>query len=122
MLLTVREAVGAFLAPFVCQTLLARGVPWEHFYLGSLALSGINTIFLVISFHPTRKELEDEGHFSSPSAQPCIEAQLEASPNVDDKGGSMDRTDTILSEKTSSSSASALSGTRKRDCESPMSI
>lgn len=114
------EAAGAFVAPFVCQTLLARGIPWEHFYLGSLALSGINTTFLAVSFHPTRKELEGEGHFSSPSAQPCIEAQLEASPIVDDK--SINRTDTILSEKTSSSSVSTPSGTRKRDCGSSMFV
>ncbi|PAV21897.1 MFS general substrate transporter [Pyrrhoderma noxium] len=50
------NAIGAFVAPFVCQTLLARGIPWAHFYLGSLSLSIINTTLLALSFRPTRKD------------------------------------------------------------------
>ncbi|EIW86532.1 MFS general substrate transporter [Coniophora puteana RWD-64-598 SS2] len=49
---------GSFLAPLVCQTIMATGVPWRHFYLGSLVLSGINIAFLIWAFRPTVNEFE----------------------------------------------------------------
>jgi hypothetical protein len=32
------------------------GIPWSHFYLGSLVLSAFNVAFLVITFQPTTTE------------------------------------------------------------------
>ena len=32
------------------------GIPWSHFYLGSLVLSAFNVAFLVITFQPTKTE------------------------------------------------------------------
>jgi hypothetical protein len=32
------------------------GIPWSHFYLGSLVLSALNVAFLVITFQPTTTE------------------------------------------------------------------
>ncbi|KIJ45733.1 hypothetical protein M422DRAFT_166506, partial [Sphaerobolus stellatus SS14] len=49
-------ALGSLLSPLVCQTLLSRGVLWRHFYLGSLALAGLNTIFVVFAYYPTKNE------------------------------------------------------------------
>ena len=96
--------------------MLAKGIPWEHFYLGSLAISVLNTTFLTISHYPTRKELEEERRHDLPLPQPCVEAQLEAIPRieVDKEGKSMDRTDTVQSEKTSSSSLSDPSVSSKK--------
>ena len=43
-------------SPLVCQTIIAMGIPWSHFYLGSLVLSAFNVAFLVITFRPTTTE------------------------------------------------------------------
>jgi len=40
----------------VCQAIIAKGVPWFHFYLGSLVLSATNVTFLVLTFKPTASE------------------------------------------------------------------
>lgn len=51
---------GAFAGPLVCQSILAKGVPWENFYLGSLVLSAINTTLLTYAFRPTKAEYTEE--------------------------------------------------------------
>lgn len=48
--------IGSFSAPLVCQTLMAKGIPWKHFYLGSLVISVIALSLTVFSFRPTRNE------------------------------------------------------------------
>lgn len=53
-------AVGACVAPLICQTLLARGISWAHFYLGSLVLSALNTTLLSLAFRVSRNESTDE--------------------------------------------------------------
>ncbi|OJA12741.1 hypothetical protein AZE42_10725 [Rhizopogon vesiculosus] len=52
--------IGAFSAPLVCQTLLAKGIPWRHFYLGSLVLSVIALILIIFNFRPTRNEFQKD--------------------------------------------------------------
>ncbi|KAF8203264.1 hypothetical protein BJ912DRAFT_920416 [Pholiota molesta] len=47
---------GGTISPLVCQSLMAVGVPWNHFYLGSLVLSASNTTFLVLTYKPTPTE------------------------------------------------------------------
>lgn len=54
--------LGQALAPVICQTIIARGVAWPYFYFGSLAIVGLNVVFLVISFIPTPNELKNERH------------------------------------------------------------
>ncbi|EMD41723.1 hypothetical protein CERSUDRAFT_120694 [Gelatoporia subvermispora B] len=49
-------ALGSFAAPLVCQSIIAVGVPWAHFYYGSLVLSAINTSVIVLAFRPTHRE------------------------------------------------------------------
>ncbi|KAI5124457.1 hypothetical protein M0805_008341 [Coniferiporia weirii] len=94
------NAFGAFAAPLVCQTLLARGIPWSHFYLGSLVLSVINTTLLSLAFRPTRNEYIEEGN----GVPACVEAPTLRSDkhiaNVENEGkaSAMPRTDTVLSE------------------------
>jgi hypothetical protein len=48
--------MGSFSAPLVCQTLLAKGIPWRHFYLGSLVLSAIALSSIIFAFYPTPNE------------------------------------------------------------------
>lgn len=48
--------IGSFSAPLVCQTLMAEGIPWKHFYLGSLVISVIALSLTIFSFRPTRHE------------------------------------------------------------------
>jgi len=48
--------MGSFSAPLVCQTLLAKGIPWRNFYLGSLVLSAIALSLILFNFRPTHKE------------------------------------------------------------------
>ncbi|KAH7911241.1 MFS general substrate transporter [Hygrophoropsis aurantiaca] len=50
-------SVGSFTAPLVCTTIISKGVPWAHFYLGSLVLSAINTLLIVYAFLPTPNEV-----------------------------------------------------------------
>jgi hypothetical protein len=54
------SGLGAFVAPFVCQAVIAAGCPWSRFYLGSLVISGINLAYLVYSFYPTQTEFDAE--------------------------------------------------------------
>ncbi|KAG1845476.1 major facilitator superfamily domain-containing protein, partial [Suillus subalutaceus] len=49
--------IGSFSAPLVCQTLMAKGILWKHFYLGSLVISAIALSLTIFSFRPTRNEL-----------------------------------------------------------------
>ena len=48
--------LGGVASPLACQTIIAMGIPWSHFYLGSLVLSAFNVAFLVITFKPTTTE------------------------------------------------------------------
>ncbi len=47
---------GGFISPLVCQTVINTGVPWGHYYLGSLVLSVSNITFLVLTYRPTQIE------------------------------------------------------------------
>ena len=53
-------AVGAFVAPFISQSLIAREIPWQNFYLGSLVLSALNIVFITLSFRPAPLERAEE--------------------------------------------------------------
>lgn len=35
---------------------MAKGIPWRHFYLGSLVLSAIGLSLIIFAFRPTRNE------------------------------------------------------------------
>lgn len=52
--------LGAVVAPLVCQTIMATGVPWPKFYWGSLVLSAINFTALGYTFRPTPSETSRE--------------------------------------------------------------
>ncbi|KXN83561.1 Bypass of stop codon protein 6 [Leucoagaricus sp. SymC.cos] len=47
---------GGVVSPLICQTLVGVGIPWKHFYFGSLVLSAFNTGLLLLTFRPTTKE------------------------------------------------------------------
>ncbi|KAF9451790.1 MFS general substrate transporter [Macrolepiota fuliginosa MF-IS2] len=47
---------GSVASPFVCQSIIATGVPWFHFYYGSLVLSALNIMFLAFTFKPSLAE------------------------------------------------------------------
>lgn len=47
---------GSVISPIVCQSIIATGVPWYRFYYGSLVMSGLNVVFLTITFNPTASE------------------------------------------------------------------
>lgn len=52
--------LGSVISPLVCQSIIATGVPWYHFYYGSLVLSVSNIAFLYITFKPTFGERDRE--------------------------------------------------------------
>ena len=60
----IHQGVGAFAAPLVCQTLIAKGIPWQNFYFGSIVPVMLNTVFLIYTFKPTRQEFEDDRQFA----------------------------------------------------------
>lgn len=45
-------------APLVCQSVIATGIAWNHFYFGSLVLSGISSTFAFFAFRPSLPEIE----------------------------------------------------------------
>ncbi|KAJ7597630.1 MFS general substrate transporter [Mycena floridula] len=51
---------GGAISPIVCQALVASGVPWQHFYLGSIVISALNITFLALTFRPSSEELAQE--------------------------------------------------------------
>lgn len=55
-LLIILSGFGGMVSPLISQTLIAAGVPWRHFYLGSLVLSASNIAFLVLTHRPTSNE------------------------------------------------------------------
>ncbi|KAI0824111.1 MFS general substrate transporter [Trametes gibbosa] len=57
-------SVGGFVAPLVCQSIIATGIRWANFYFGSLILSAINTGFIVYAFWPTKNELRGDADFA----------------------------------------------------------
>ncbi|KDQ54735.1 hypothetical protein JAAARDRAFT_692970, partial [Jaapia argillacea MUCL 33604] len=71
-------SAGGFVAPLVCQTLIAQGIPWSHFYLGSLVISAINSCLFVYAFRSTSNEFTRDRqaalHASFPQAIPETKA------------------------------------------------
>ncbi|KAJ3551217.1 hypothetical protein NM688_g4832 [Phlebia brevispora] len=51
-------SIGSMCAPLVCQSLIAHGVAWNHFYFGSLVLSAISSSLAFFAFKPTAREYE----------------------------------------------------------------
>lgn len=47
-------------APLVCQSIIAKGVAWNHFYFGSLVLSVTSALLAFYAFKPTSRELVDD--------------------------------------------------------------
>ncbi len=45
-------------APLVYQSVIATGIAWNHFYFGSLVLSGISSTFAFFAFRPRSAEIE----------------------------------------------------------------
>lgn len=48
--------LGAVASPLVFQATAAAGLPWAHFYFGSLVLAAVSAVFLGITFTPTARE------------------------------------------------------------------
>ncbi|KAJ7655038.1 hypothetical protein DFH06DRAFT_1413366 [Mycena polygramma] len=49
-------SLGSVVSPFIFQVVVAAGVPWTHFYFGSLVPAAANIVFLAITFFPTTHE------------------------------------------------------------------
>ncbi|EJD04321.1 MFS general substrate transporter [Fomitiporia mediterranea MF3/22] len=115
------NSIGAFAAPFVCQTLLARGIPWSHFYLGSLILSAMNTGLLALSFRPTRNERTQDSNCSSTLDGAYIETRMQSSSfnsgATEEGSPTRARSNTAMSEKSMGSKPWPLSAslTEQRD-------
>jgi len=62
--------LGSFASPLVCQAVIATGIPWFHFYYGSLVLSAINIVLLVLTYKPSLAEFTRDYHKSLYEAMP----------------------------------------------------
>ncbi|KAJ7786087.1 major facilitator superfamily domain-containing protein [Mycena metata] len=49
-------SLGAVASPLIFQLTAAAGLPWSHFYFGSLVLTAANFMFLSVTFYPTALE------------------------------------------------------------------
>lgn len=63
---------GSVIAPLICQALLAQGVPWYKFYLGTLVGSALNFAFLAVTFRPTAAEFRREKRQADLEFQPSL--------------------------------------------------
>ncbi|KAG6832221.1 hypothetical protein H0H92_004186 [Tricholoma furcatifolium] len=75
-----RLGAGGMVAPIVCQTIIAKGIPWTHFYLGSLVLSGINCILLFLAFRPTSRESMCEWNQANAEKEQALSSRT---PSID---------------------------------------
>ncbi|KAJ7492833.1 MFS general substrate transporter [Mycena latifolia] len=66
---------GAVASPLVFQATTAAGLPWAHFYFGSLVLAAANAAFLGITFKPTARE------FATDRKNALDEADSRSSPS-----------------------------------------
>ncbi|KAJ7630725.1 major facilitator superfamily domain-containing protein [Roridomyces roridus] len=48
--------LGAVVAPLIFQLTAGVGLPWAHFYFGSLVLAAVSAVFLGLTFVPTAQE------------------------------------------------------------------
>ncbi|KAJ7102145.1 MFS general substrate transporter [Mycena belliarum] len=53
---SILTGLGAVASPLVFQATAAAGLPWAHFYFGSLVLAAVSAVFLGITFTPTARE------------------------------------------------------------------
>jgi hypothetical protein len=58
--LTFYLGLGGVCAPLAAQAVIAKGIPWPQFYYGSLVISGLNFVFLLLTYRPTENELLEE--------------------------------------------------------------
>ncbi|KAJ7042461.1 major facilitator superfamily domain-containing protein [Mycena alexandri] len=49
-------SLGAVASPLIFQLTAAAGLPWSHFYFGSLVLAATSLMFLSVTFYPTALE------------------------------------------------------------------
>ncbi|KAF8226082.1 MFS general substrate transporter [Tricholoma matsutake] len=77
---------GGVVSPLICQSIVAAGVPWFHFYFGSLVLSAINTTFLIYAFRPTIREfsVDRQQTLDVTSALLAQEPPSRSSPTIED--------------------------------------
>ncbi|KAF7320243.1 MFS domain-containing protein [Mycena kentingensis (nom. inval.)] len=69
--------IGAVVSPLIFQATAAAGLPWAHFYFGSIVLAAANLTFLAITFMPTTQELATDHKnaialLTTPNASPSI--------------------------------------------------
>jgi hypothetical protein len=79
---------------------MARGIPWPHFYAGSLVVSAVNLCFLTFAFRPTRAEFKRERQAALELANsltnrdsPAIDTKLESPSTVEQTTLSIDLVD-----------------------------
>ncbi|OJT15995.1 hypothetical protein TRAPUB_11720 [Trametes pubescens] len=82
------NSVGSFVAPLVCQSIIATGIRWANFYFGSLVLSALNTSFIVYAFWPTQGELKGDAELASQLYRTAVAASDAASSFVATPGRS----------------------------------
>ncbi|KAL1952200.1 hypothetical protein VTO73DRAFT_1349 [Trametes versicolor] len=76
------NSVGSFVAPLVCQSIIATGIRWANFYFGSLVLSALNTSFIIYAFWPTQSELKGDAELASQLYRTAVAASDVASSFV----------------------------------------
>ena len=71
-------------APLVCQSIIAKGIAWNHFYFGSLVLSALSSALAFCAFHPTKDEREADGMESLKirNTQPTDLKELKSTPTI----------------------------------------
>ncbi|KAJ6627141.1 major facilitator superfamily domain-containing protein [Mycena sp. CBHHK59/15] len=75
---------GAVVSPLIFQVTAAAGIPWTHFYFGSLVLPAINIVFLGMTYMPTPKEFGKDRKIALDAADSRDQRSHSLTPDLDD--------------------------------------
>ncbi|KAJ7783550.1 major facilitator superfamily domain-containing protein [Mycena maculata] len=75
---------GAVVSPLVFQVTAAAGLPWAHFYFGSLVIAATSLTFLGITFMPTGREFAMDRKHALDEANSRSKCSPPLTPDSDD--------------------------------------
>jgi len=85
--LTFCLGLGGVCAPLAAQAVIARGIPWPQFYYGSLVISGLNFVFLLLTYRPTENELFEERCAAAKTKREASDDYFSGAPFAAAEGG-----------------------------------
>jgi hypothetical protein len=109
----------------VCQAVIAAGVPWPHFYFGSLVLSALNIIFVLCVFSATQAEFDKdrrtalEGVTRESSRQSLTKESFDAADHKSSWEGEVEKASPFNADAPTPANSGLAATGRYKDSEPP---